>query len=64
MVVYLKLLSVISWWYILLLEETGVLVEKKTKNLSLQSVTNLIIILVMLYRVHHPNAGNRTYNYI
>lgn len=62
MVVYLKLLSVISGWYILLLEETGVLVEKK--DLSLQSVTNVIIILVMLYRVHHPNRGNRTYNYM
>lgn len=62
MVVYLKLLSVISGWYILLLEETGVLVEKK--DLSLQSVTNVIIILVMLYRVHHPNGGNRTYNYM
>lgn len=62
MVVYLKLLSVISGWYILLLEETGVFVEKK--DISLQSVTNVIIILVMLYRVHHPNRGNRTYNYM
>jgi hypothetical protein len=45
--------SIISWWSVLLVEETRLL-EKTT---DLQQVTDTLYYHIMLYRVHLASAG-------
>ena len=46
-------ISVISWWSVLLVEETRLL----EKTIDLQQVTDTLYYHIMLYRVHLASAG-------